>query len=93
MMAIWRRGNPKRTPKGERHRIFGQQFTTDDKETVTFERWRIRQLLDQMDALKGETSALRKVNGAAKENKWGSFHPHASHCPLGLVVAGGTIHS
>jgi hypothetical protein len=42
---------PKRTPKGERHRIFGQPSTTDDKETVTFERWRIRQLLDEMDAL------------------------------------------
>jgi hypothetical protein len=52
--------HPKRTPKGERHRIFGQQFTTDDKETVTFERWRIRRLPDQMDELKEKLLRFEK---------------------------------
>jgi hypothetical protein len=35
---------PKQTPKegSKRDQIFGQRFTTDDKEPVTFERWQIR---------------------------------------------------
>jgi protein gp37 len=42
----------KETREGEkRQRIFGK-VTTDDKETVTFERWQIRRVLDEMDSLK-----------------------------------------
>jgi hypothetical protein len=50
----------KRTPIGKRS-IFGHQpSTTDDKETVTFERWRIRQLLDEMAALKEKLLRFEK---------------------------------
>jgi hypothetical protein len=50
---------PKQTPNERRH-ILSPKFTTDDKETVTFERWRIRQLLDEMDALKEKLLRFEK---------------------------------
>jgi hypothetical protein len=51
---------PKQTPN-ERRDILSPKVTTDDKETVTFERWRIRQLLDQMDALKEKLLRFEKL--------------------------------
>jgi hypothetical protein len=50
---------PKQTPNERRH-ILSPKFTTDDAETVTFERWRIRQLLDQMDALREKLLRFEK---------------------------------
>jgi hypothetical protein len=45
---------PKQTPRVKSGRLdfLRPKYTTDDKETVTFERRQIRQLLDEMDALK-----------------------------------------
>jgi hypothetical protein len=43
---------PKITREGDGRRRIFEKITTDDKETVTFERWRIRQVLDEMDSMK-----------------------------------------
>jgi hypothetical protein len=57
---------PKRTPKEDRLKVF-KSDTTDDKETVTFERWRIRQLLDEMANLKRELLRFETPKVSAKK--------------------------
>jgi hypothetical protein len=59
---------PRRTPNEKRRNFLSPKFLTDDRETVTFERWRIRQLLDQMDALKEKLLRFEKPT-RAKENE------------------------
>jgi hypothetical protein len=50
----------KRTPIGGVHSSWFQKYTTDDKETVTFERWQIRRVLDEMAKVKDELLRFEK---------------------------------
>jgi len=49
----------KQTPTGE-NSWMGPKYTTDDKETVTFERHQIRRLLDEMAKLRSELLRFEK---------------------------------
>jgi hypothetical protein len=50
----------KRTPTGE-NSWFGPKYTTDDHETVTFERLKIRRLLDEMAKVRDELLRFEKL--------------------------------
>jgi hypothetical protein len=53
----------KRTPITERS-LFGRRYVTDDKETVVFERGKIRNMLDEMARLRSELLRFEKPIGS-----------------------------
>jgi len=54
----------KRTPTGEKTFWGSPKFTTDDKETVTFERRKIRRMLDEMAKVRSELLRFEKPLGS-----------------------------
>src|SRR5271155_2354876 len=59
--------HPKMTREGEGPPSIWDTYTTDDKEMVTFERWRIRRLLDEMAELKRELRRFEKPKMSASK--------------------------